>query len=356
MPSVHQILPSFNSKDAICNEAMLIRDYYRGKGFQSEIYVDILLPEHAKQYGLKTFARAKLSSSSVYLYHFSVSDRIARKVGSFSGKWILRYHNITPSHFFLRWDRKMTIMLHEGREILKSLSGKFVLNLADSLYNKSDLVAAGFRDASVIPLIYPLSSSMEDPDPEWMKRLNDGKTNIIFVGRIAPNKKQDDLIRTFYYYHKFLNPNARLILPGGHSDENRPYSSYLFNLVQTLNLTDAVFLPGKIEDTQLIALYKSAHLFLSMSEHEGFCVPIVEAMKYGIPILAHASTAVPDTLGDGGILFKHKNFPVIANMMDELVRNRKLRELIADNQSKMMGLYDNERNLKRLDSVLSQFF
>lgn len=350
--SIHQALPGFNTRDAICNEALIIRDHYRSRGFKSDIYVDVLLPEHANNFDLKKFSKFKPRKDDIILYHFSVYDRIASSIQNKNGKWILRYHNITPAHFFFRWDYSMSGMLEGGRNLIPGLAGSCKAYIADSEFNKKELLEHGMKNVSVLPLIFPLDEKTEE-DRIWSEKLNDGKVNIIFVGRIAPNKKQEDVIKAFAWYTKFFEPEARLILPGSFSTYESGYSSNLFHLIRSLDLDDKVFLPGKINQEELVSVYKTADLFLSMSEHEGFCIPIVEAMKFSVPILAFSSSAVPFTLGSGGILFNEKIFPEVASMMHQMTTDKNLQKEIQAEQKKMLSNYSNENNLKQLEKILS---
>jgi glycosyltransferase involved in cell wall biosynthesis len=357
MPTVHQILATFNSNDAICNEALLIRDYFRSRGFSSEIFVDALLPEFEKTFQIQKFKKYRPSRPDILIYHYSVHDRIAARMRHYPVQWILRYHNITPASFFSRWDRHMSDMLIAGREMLTRVKEGFVHHIAASPFNREDLINAGYsKDISVLPLIYPLGTDSPEDDPEWTERLSDGRKNIIFVGRIAPNKKHDDLIRLFYFYIRFIDPKARLVMPGGHNHENYGYSSYLFGLIDSLNLRDSVFLPGKIDDRKLVSVYRTARIFVSMSEHEGFCVPIVEAMRFHIPILAYESSAIPYTLENGGVLVRDKNFPILAGIMRNVMEHEELRKRIISNQKHLMGRYDNRKTLLELDSILEKYY
>jgi len=138
-----------------------------------------------------------------------------------------------------------------------------------------------------------------------MPALGDGRTNIIFVGRIAANKKQDDLVRAFAHYLA-LDPSARLHLVGGLEGPD-PYADYLFSLIANLGLKESIHVTGSISDAELAAYYRTAHLFWSMSEHEGFCVPLIEAMWFDVPVIAFHSSAVPDTLGCAGLTFNSKS-------------------------------------------------
>jgi len=353
-PAVYQVLPGFNTRDAICNEVLLIRDFFRSRGFKSEVYVDVLRSNHEKSFQLHKYASFRPNHDDIILYHFSVYDRVARSIPNMKGKWILRYHNITPAKFFHRWDSHMSEMLDNGRKLLPELKDRCVHYIADSEFNKAELETYGIQNITILPLIFPLNNMTID-DKEWTQKLSGPKVNILFTGRIAPNKKQDDIVKAFYHYHRNLNPDSRLILAGSFDIENCNYCAYLCNLIRHLNLEDAVFMPGKIDDAKLISLYKTADLFLSMSEHEGFCIPVVESMKYSIPVLAYKSTAVPYTLGSGGILFSEKDFSAVAEMMHYIIRNRALKEMIADNQKKMMKKYSNDTNLEKLNQIMHEY-
>jgi len=354
MPAIYQVLPGFNTKDAICNEVLLIREYFRNLGYKSEIYVDVLLPNHEGKYDLYKFKSFRPREEDIILYHFSVYDRITHSIHRLKGRWILRYHNITPAEFFLRWDYIYAGMLENGRALLPVLKNLCDHYIADSEYNKSELIGYGIKDVTVLPLIFPLDEMVVD-DKEWTHRLSDGKINIIFTGRIAPNKKQDDIVKTFNYYHKFINSDSRLILAGAYDTEDCSYCAHLCNLIRHLDLEECVFLPGKIKDTKLVSLYKTAHLFISMSEHEGFCIPIVESMKYSIPILAYNSTAVPYTLGSGGILFNEKNFQAVAEMMHKIMTDKSLQKELKKNQQEMMKRYSNQLNLNKLHDIIKMY-
>src|SRR5947209_6324371 len=157
-----------------------------------------------------------------------------------------------------------------------------------------------------------------------MARMHDGRTNILFVGRFAPNKKQDELVRVFRHYLA-LDPTARLILLGV-SEPNDPYLAHINNTIQWLGLNESGILPGPVTEAELAAYYRSSDLFCSMSEHEGFCVPLVEAMWFDLPVIAFRSSAIPETLGDAALMFTIKDdFPKIAAFMHALVEDRMLR-------------------------------
>ena len=190
-----------------------------------------------------------------------------------------------------------------------------------------ELETAGFPDPRVLPIPVNPEKWNFPPDPTLMAQLQDGRKNILFVGRVAPNKKQDDLVTAFDAYLKH-DPNARLILAGRVEDDD-PYASRVLDLIDAFDLKDAVIVAGSVTDTHLAAFYRTADLFWSMSEHEGFCVPLIEAMWFDVPILAYKSSAVPETLGSAGLLFNDKSrFRELGALAHVLITDHKLRSTI----------------------------
>ena len=185
-----------------------------------------------------------------------------------------------------------------------------------------------------------------------MTALQDGKTNILFVGRIAPNKKQDDLVAAFSEYLAF-DPTARLILVGK-AEPHDPYAAHVYEVIRSLGLQETVIMPGSVNDAQLAACYRTADLFWSMSEHEGFCVPLIEAMWFDVPVFAYRSTAVPETLGSGGLLFNMKEDPVeLAAAAHLLVSDPQLRDAIRKQQRIRREAYLSRRVSDSLQSVVN---
>ena len=195
----------------------------------------------------------------------------------------------------------------------------------------AELAEAGFHEPGVLPIAVKPDKWSASPDPRLMDMLQDGRTNLLFVGRFAPNKKQDDLIVAFSHYLA-LDPDARLILVGK-PEENDPYVTHLRQIVSSQGLEDSVLFTGSVTDPQLAAYYRTAHLFWSMSEHEGFCVPLIEAMWFDVPILAFKSSAVPQTLGDAALMFTAKNdLAAVAALARILVADSGLREKVIRTQ------------------------
>jgi len=242
------------------------------------------------------------------------------------GPKALVYHNITPAHFFESWEPSFARLLEEGRRDLHNLAAAFPASAGDSAYNAEELREVGFREPQVLPIFVDPMRWAHPPDPEWMRVLQDGRTNLLFVGRVAPNKCQHHLVQAFHEYLRH-DPDARLVLAGVWPD-GHPYVRFVRAEVDRLGVGAQVWLTSRITEAQLHACYRTAHLFWSMSEHEGFCVPIVEAMWFDVPVLAYRSSAVPETLGPAGILFTEKRFPELAALAHMMVEDHSLRRAV----------------------------
>ncbi|HEU0105791.1 MAG TPA: glycosyltransferase, partial [Vicinamibacteria bacterium] len=164
---------------------------------------------------------------------------------------------------------------------------------------------------------------------------DDGRTNIVFVGRIIPNKKIDDLIRVFALYQRLFDRQSRLLLVGDYRGQEKYYDR-LQDLVRERHAEEVVF-TGQVDDDELRAAYASADLFLCLSEHEGFCVPLLEAMAFGIPVVAFDAGAVRETLRGGGVLLRDKEPAAVAGLVRRLLTDDALRARVMETQERAMA-------------------
>jgi glycosyltransferase involved in cell wall biosynthesis len=282
---------------------LFIRNTLRAEGYSSNIYVRYIDPRVAHE--CIVFTPEEIGDSCGIIYHHSIGTELTPHVIAHRGPKFLIYHNITPAEFFEPYSPDFARILRAGRADLHNLARHFPKSASDSEFNAAELRACGFSEPMVLPIAVDPAKWSAPADEALMERLQDGRTNILFVGRISPNKKQDDLVRAF---QRFLvaDPSARLILVGP-VENGDPYVRHLRRIIESNGLGESVIIAGRVHDSQLAAYYRTAHLFWSMSEHEGFCVPLVEAMWFDIPIVAYRSTAVPETLGDAGLLFTCKS-------------------------------------------------
>ncbi len=328
---INQLVAGFVRDDAISNYARRLRRIFESWGYRSRIFVDAadldpLLRNEATVFGEESGAE------QILIYHFSIGSPSTDYYLSAPGKKIVIYHNITPPDFFWPFRPEVAMRLEQGRKQIQDLAPATDLALADSEYNRRELEEAGFRESSVLPLSLDTSSLEIKPRRKALRRFGVRRDHIIFVGRIAPNKKFEDLWRSFQYYATYCRPGAKLILVGKY-DPMDSYFCYLRSLMTGPALKNICF-TGQTKQDEMIAYYRRAGVFLSMSEHEGFGLPLLEAMYLGVPVLAYAAAAVPETMGGAGVLFTEKDHPAVAEMAALLVEDKTFRRNIIEGQKK----------------------
>jgi len=344
--AIHQFLTSYSYGDAIGNEALEIRNYLRDQGYDSEIFVLFYHPKYSGQVINYLEYDRYSSGENIVIYHFSIGSRITKKFLRIPDKKVIIYHNITPHHFFLDYHRILAKDCYKGRVELHSLSEKVDLALGDSEYNESELIESGFKHTGVLPLVMNFEKFSSPPVPVFEELFRDGKTNILYVGRIIPNKKVEDVIRTFHLYHRFFNKNSRLFIVGENRGFERYYSA-LLDMVERLNVRNVHF-TGHIPEDELISYFKLSDIYLHMSEHEGFCAPVPESFFLDIPVIAFNEGAVKETMNNGGILLNQKQYLRTAALIDKIVSDGKLRENILKTQREALKKYFKNRTGKIL--------
>ena len=328
MKAIHQLVAGFSRGDAISNEAVVMRGLFRSWGLASEIYCERrrILPELRGEARDLDDLKAVCGPSDLVFLHLSIGSLANEVFASLPGKKALLYHNITPPDYYSLVQPSTAADLARGRAQAAALAGSATVNLADSAFNAGEMAGWGYPPATVFPLMLDFGKLGGVPDRATMRRFADGKTNILFVGRCAPNKKIEDVISAFAYYQKGVESNSRLILAGSFAGTER-YQRLLLAMIRDLKLNNVEFM-GSIPQAQLNACYRSARVFLCMSEHEGFCIPLIESLVHRVPVLALSRAAVPETLGGSGVLFSEKHYETIAEMIGRLSRDEALRHAI----------------------------
>lgn len=326
---INQIYPSISYGDGVSNDIIGIREILRDLGYSSEIYAQEVPPKCLNY--IKPLSEYVGDNNNIILYHFAllgldVTDMVKR----LPDKKILVYHNITPTEFFNGYDSYLGNLCSKGRGELRSLVDYIDLAIGDSEYNCHELRKIGFKQTESLPVVVDISKYANYDQNLAADLSKNDAINFLFVGRIAPNKRQEDVIKTFYYYNKYINSNSRLYLVG--YKQVKKYVLELEDMIMRHNLSNKVFLTGLVDNQKLASFYRSSHIFLCMSEHEGFCVPLVEAMAFGIPVLAFAAAAIPYTLGNAGILLHRKDYAHIAELINIIITDSALREKIVKNQ------------------------
>jgi glycosyltransferase involved in cell wall biosynthesis len=247
---------------------------------------------------------------------------------------VVKYHNVTPAHFYEHLDRNYADLCRLGRSQMHELvTADCDLYLADSPFNRNDLL-----DMDVDPdrcLVVPPFNDIEnlrqiEPDPEVLRDYGDGRTTLLFVGRRAPNKGHRFLIDAFSIYHTHHDCNSRLVLLGKGEPEPADYTAALRARVRQLGLQGHVIFLDGATGSELRGYYETASAFVLASEHEGFCVPAVEAMALGVPAVGYGSTAVPGTVGDAGLLWPEPDPFLLAQSVAEVVRDGATRRALIE--------------------------
>ena len=330
MRSVHQVLAKLSAGDAIGNEAIGIQRVLRRAGYDSDIFVQMA------DAGVEALTRPyhELPDIShpdnLLIHHFSLGSNASRTAYALPDRMALVYHNITPPEYLVTFYPALAGYCYLGRRELRAYAARCVLALGDSEYNRRELEAAGFTRTDVLPVVADFSHLDLHPSPGIVSMFDDEWTNVLFVGRMAPNKKIEDVIGFFHEYQTRFNRRSRLLLVGSHVGFER-YVGALRQLLRDLGQHN-VILTGPVPNEDLVAFYDTADLFLCASEHEGFCVPLVEAFYKDVPVLAYSAAAVPSTMDGGGVLYDTKDPIRVAALMDTLLSNPTLQDAIARGQ------------------------
>jgi glycosyltransferase involved in cell wall biosynthesis len=318
--------------DAIGNEALAIQGHLRRAGFESDIFAERVHPRMAHlarplwEYGDVS------SPETVCLFHFSIGSAAGRLIYHAPDRLVSVYHNITPADWFLGFHPHLAGLCHHGRRELAAFASRTELGLADSEFNRRELEAAGYRRTAVLPIVVDLDDYRRPASPVARRLYDDGRVNVLFVGRIIPNKRIEDLIGVFALYQRHVEPRSRLLLVGDYRGHERYYGR-LQERVRRLGADEVVF-TGHVDDDDLRAYYSAGDVFLCLSEHEGYCVPLLEAMAFGLPVIAYDAGAVAETLRGGGILLRQKRPEVVAELLGRVREDHTLRAAVLRTQER----------------------
>jgi glycosyltransferase involved in cell wall biosynthesis len=351
---VNQWVPAAHRGDAIGDSARRVRQLIREAGHRSDLFAMTI--DDSLRGDVLPFTDSAARAGDVTLFHFALPSAMTSAFASLTGARILQYHNITPASFFAPYDPQLFRLAALGREELRSLVGKVDLALGDSEYNRQELERYGFEPTGVLPVAVDTDRITRAPrTPALEKILSDGLINILFVGRIVPNKRIEDHIRLAEVYKRYVDSYYRFIFVGRYDGVPRYYAAIRALLLQFRMLPDRFLFTGPVTDRELAAYYRWADVYVSLSEHEGFCVPLVEAMAADVPVLAYAAGAVPETLGGAGMLFSPKDLEVAAEMMSTLVYDRAVRQRVIEGQRRRLADFSPARISEQLGSVLEPF-
>ena len=349
---VNQWVPAAHRGDAVGDNARMLREMFRGWGHQSDIYALTIDEDMAGD--ARPWSDAASRLGDVTIYHYAVPSPMSAAFRELGGKRVLQYHNVTPAHFFAPYDLGLANMCAVGRHELATLAEATDLALGDSSYNRAELDALHFPRTDVLPIIVNTERLTAAPRRPGLERLlQDGLVNILFVGRIAPNKKIEDHIRLAECYKRYVDLYYRFIFVG-RRDAVPGYYPAVRALVDRFGIAaDRIWFVGNVPEPELAAYYRNAHAYVSLSEHEGFCVPIVEAMAMDVPVLAYGAGAVPETMGGAGMTFTPKDLEFAAELLGALVYDQPLRERLITGQRERAQAFTRARLEPRVRSMLA---
>lgn len=332
--NIHQILAGFAEGDAISHEAVQLRDIFRRWGHAADLFAD---PRHVAP-GLLAECRPLGDyvgrPGDICLHHYGVVSPAADLFFASPSRRILVYHNITPAEYFAGMDDDLADRLRSARAALSGIERRVDDIWAVSRFDADDLRAAGVRKIKVFPLLYRPPPAALQPDRRVLAQAADDLETIMFVGRLAPNKRVEDLIQAFAWYHRGINPHSRLLIIGSPRSAPR-YGAMLRMLTGDLDLANVCF-EGFASTAGLEAYYRIADLYVCASEHEGYCLPLLEAMDRGIPVIARAAGGMPEAMNGAGVLYDDLKPEELAALMGRVLADSALREEILRSQAERM--------------------
>jgi L-malate glycosyltransferase len=342
MRAIHQIVAGYANGDAISNETRVMRGLFRSWGYESRVYSEQkrILPELRGEARDLAASREDFRPDDVVLLHLSIGSDVNDIFPALSGRKAILYHNITPPEYFRGVQDQTAHLLARGRQQAKALAGTAAVVMADSRFNAEEIAAMGHANPQVLPLVLDFSTLRTKPDRRILRQYRDGMVNVLFVGRCAPNKKIEDLLNAFYYFQRYVQPASRLIHVGSYAGMEQ-YHALLLTRMRELQLKN-VELVGSVRQDELNAYYDVARVYLCLSDHEGFCIPLLEAMTHDVPVVAYAAGAVPETLDGTGVLVREKQYDLIAETLGRVAEDVPLRTAILKGQRERLARYEKQ--------------
>jgi glycosyltransferase involved in cell wall biosynthesis len=348
---INQWVPAAHAGDAIGDSARRVRQLLRGMGHESDVYaltIDDNLVDDVRPFSDPAAGRGDLT-----IFHYALPSPMTEAFAALPGGRVLQYHNVTPAQYFAPYDPGLFRLASLGRHELATLARRVDFAFGDSEYNRAELESLGFERTGVFPIAVDTARVTQPAArPGLEAMLDDGLVNFLFVGRIAPNKKIEDHIRLAEHYKRYVDAYYRFIFVGRCDVVPRYYSTIRALMSEFRLLNDRFIFTGAVSDEELAIYYRHAAVYVSLSEHEGFCVPLVEAMAADVPVLAYAAAAVPDTLGGAGIQFSPKDLEQAAELLGELAFDDDLRTRVIEGQRRRLRDFGDARIVTELTRLL----
>jgi L-malate glycosyltransferase len=348
--ALHQLLAGAAPGDAITDQAFAIRRWLRSQGLRSDLFAESVHPDLKGEVQHHTRLTRAVCGDRL-IYHYSIGSDTIDHVQTLGARLYLINHTVTPPEFVAGVDPRLAAQLASGRTRLPELAPFCDLAVGDSAYNETELVAAGYRPTGVLPIVLDDEPRSVPPSPEVLARLADGKVHLLTVGRLAPHKFQDDAIKVLYYC-RAGGLDAHLHVVG--SDWLGAYRQWLDDLADALGVAEHVTFAGHVSQADLNAHYQGCQVYLTLSEHEGFCKPLIESMYFGLPVVAYSTPAVAETMGPAGILLRRKDFAAIAELVALVATDEPLRARLRANGAERVPQYGYPQVMEHLHEQLQR--
>jgi glycosyltransferase involved in cell wall biosynthesis len=350
---VNQWVPAAHKGDAIGDSARRVRGLLRELGHESDLYAMTI--DDDLRGDVIPWTDPGATRGDLTIFHFALVSPMTDAFARLGSGRVLQYHNVTPAHFFAGYDAAIYRLAMLGREDLQSLVGHTDLAFGDSEYNRQELESLGFTNTGVFPIAVDTARITGAPRRPALEQVLDeeGWVNFLFVGRIVPNKKIEDHIKLAEHYKRYVDEQYRFIFVGK-TDATPKYYAAVQSLIERFSMPEGRFIfTGPVPDEDLATYYRMADVYISLSEHEGFCVPLLEAMAADVPVLAYSAAAVPDTLGGAGVQFAPKDLEFAAELLGELAYNRTLRAQVIAGQRRRLADFGDDRIRTELERLTS---
>jgi L-malate glycosyltransferase len=353
---VDQVIPSLASRDAIGVHTLNLRDGLRAVGIDSDVYYGTFTHD-VHQEGRPVTELGRAGRDRWLLYQASIGSPVYDILSARPEPKLVNYHNITPAALLRDWEPNVAYEAALGRTQLARLAAQSRFAVADSAFNESELRVLGYEGTAVVPLLIDMHAKSDEPDADLAAQLaarqaREGGADLLYVGKISPHKAPHDLVKMLHVLRRSYVPTARLHLVGSPLGES--YEPALRAFVAELGLDEAVFLPGSVSGAELEAYYRAADVFVSASDHEGFCVPLAEAMGHGVPIVAYGVTAVPETVAGAGLVLPDKGAVPFAAAVGRVLGDDRLRSTLAAAGLARAAEFDLEASTSRFVSLVQR--
>ena len=351
--AIHQVLAGYADGDAISQQALLLRRIFRDWGYASDIYAESAHVSPSLQGDCRPLRDYAGRAGDICMHHFGIDSPAAAVFRATPAHKIMIYHNITPADYFVGFDDGVAAQLHAARENLRATAQQADQVWTVSQFNATELTALGLENVKIFRLMLAPETLAIAPDPRILGRLAGPLKNILFVGRIAPNKRLEDLILAFACYNKAINPYSRLIIVGSKRSAPR-YYPMLRLLVGDLVIPNVCF-EGFAAPAGRAAYYRLADLFISPSEHEGYCLPLLEAMHYDVPVIARQAGGMPEALQGAGIMYDGLAPEELAELMHLALSDAALRATVRRSQEERMRQISQRAAAAELQTLLAEY-